>query len=206
MTDNTSVMLFKAIITFMSDLNETFGTVSTPLHLYFKNLEQVRFTEPGKIEFHNNLIRAYCNENETGIVTRDFSAFKSTRLQQTDRAFVDFEYIFRVATEEQKGYIWAHFLTLLAIVRPQSEAKTTLQELSLTLPQAVDTSQGADLFTNIVKKIEKEVTHMDTDNPIDLVSKIMQSGTFSEIVADLTAGVESGQIDLSQLLHSVKQP
>lgn len=201
MTDNISAMCFKSIVNFVSDLNEEFGDIAEPLRLLFKNLEQITFTQKSKIDSNITPFKEFCMDNSAGILNRNYDEFKTTRITQSEKAFIDFDYIFRVASEEHKSYIWAHLLTILAIVDPASQAKTNLQ--TLQFQSASVGAPGGDILGDIIKKIEREVAGSSSENPIELVSKIMQSGTFSEILADLTASIEKGDIDVTKLASSI---
>jgi hypothetical protein len=196
MDGNNSAILFKSIINLAEDLTESFGDASTPLKLFYKNLEQITFTQKDKIEYNNSLFKEFVVSNSSGILSRNFAVFQTTCVSQTEKAFIDFDYIFKIASDECKHYIWAHLLTILAIADPASQAKNNLNIFQ----------QGAaknDVLGNVIKKIEKEITDSPTDNPVELISKIMQSGTFADIMADLTRSAENGEIDLASLASSV---
>lgn len=199
--ENISAILFKTIVNLVEDLKDSFGDTSSPLKLFYKNLEQITFTQRDKIEYNNSIFKAFAISNDSGILDRNYDEFKTTRITQTEKAYIDFECIFKVASEDCKQCIWAHLLTILAIVNPASQAKSNLQLFQQSMAQ--NNVLGGDVLGSVIKKIEREIAGTSSENPVELISQIMQSGTFAEIMADLTKSAENGEIDLAKLASSV---
>lgn len=209
------IMCFKAIVSFMSDLNEAFGSSQTPIKLMFKNIDQITFTNKVKIEDYNKLFQKFCTSNKEAILDQNSEELVCDRIAYSEKAYVDFKKLFKIATQDQTSYIWAHLLTILGIVDPSSRQKCSQSMAVVHSPELSElpadfnplshfgNEMEGDLISNMIKKIENEVNKSDASNPVELVSKIMQSGTFSEIVADLTASVERGDVDIGKLASGI---
>lgn len=196
MTD--PILCFKSVVSFLADLNDAFGHIHSSLRLLFKNVEQITFTQPDKIEIYNKLFETFCTVNREAILARAAGQIKDARVAASEKAYVDMAAIFAAASPDQATCIWAHLLTLLALFDSSERQRCA---------QLVDTfRQPSGIIGDIIKKIEKEVSGADASNPVELVSKIMQSGTFSEIVSELTASVERGDVDLNKLANGVGFP
>ncbi len=203
MSIDVQTLCFKSIVGFVGDLDEAFGAVNQPIRLLYKHLEQITFTQSDKIKAVVELFESFCTQYSRAVLEQNHSVLEGVKISHSERAFIDFEYLFSTSTKEQQDYIWEHLLTILAIIDPASRAKYSLQELRARPVQQGGTEKEANILNNIISKIEKQVSEEQSENPVEMVSKIMQSGAFAEIVADLTSSVERGDIDIGKLASSV---
>ena len=197
---NTQVLCFKAILSFVSDLNKAFGELNRPIKLYFKILEQITFTHQTAIEKNIQLFTLFTHMNQEAILNQDFNLLSSPKLEYSDKAYIDFEYVFNAASSNEVTCIWQHLLTLSAIIHPQSRARSVLMSL-----QKSDSAE-ANLINNMVSKIEEHVDLENTTNPMEAVTKIMQSGAFADMVKDLSESMQSGNINIEKLMASIGGP
>ncbi len=213
---NAHVLCFKAIASFVGDLNEVFGELepNRPLKLYYKILEQITFTHQVAIEKNIAIFKKFIQANELGILKKDFSLFNETKLVYSEKAFIDFEYIFENAKNNVVEEIWPHLLTIMAIINPESKARELLSEMrALTRMDACDhvypntSSSGSEtaVISNLVSKIQKHVNLENSANPMDVVLQMMQSGAFNEIVQELSQSMQNGEIDIAGLVSSLGQ-
>ena len=87
------------------------------------------------------------------------------------------------------------------MINPSSHAKNTLKELLKE-----DESKESDFLTNIIQKVEQSVdpSKLNTNNPMEMVSSLMQSGTFNDLISGMQKGLSDGSLDMSKLMGSVQ--
>lgn len=191
-----SKFIFNAIYTFIADLDQTFGDASRPLKLYAHLLGKVTLAHTESITKNVQLFKDFCISNRNAIIDRSSEEIAS-RLTFSEKAYVDFELIFSIATTEQRGTIWQHLLTICALVDPASKAKRVLHSLKES------SSDEGEVLNNIIAKIEKNVSETESKNPLDAVTKMLSSGVFTELITDLGKGIESGALDMNKLMSMV---
>ena len=194
-----SKFIFNAIYAFVTDLDQTFGDASRPLKLYAHLLGKVTLAHIDCIAKNVQLFKDFCVSNRDAIIARA-SAEIAPRLTFSEKAYIDFELIFSVATADQTEAIWQHLLTICALVDPASKAKRVLHSLKES------SSDEGEVLNNIIAKIEKSVSETDSKNPMEAVTKMLSSGVFTELIADLGKGIESGALDMNKLMSMAGGP
>ena len=54
-------------------------------------------------------------------------------------------------------------------------------------------------------KVESSVDNMDSSNPMEAITGMMSSGVFSELVGSMTSGLQSGDLNIGNLLGTVNE-
>ena len=199
--ENQTILTFKAIVGFVADLNNEFGTSMKSIALYNRLLEKTGIVHIGPIQKHIECFRIFFQENQGSMESRA-TTFSST-IQYSDRVYIDLTTVFKRSSVDTASVIWQHLYTLWGLVDPSSEAKRLLSE-------AVRSSGGQDresqFLTDIIEKVERTVqsTDVDTSNPMGAVGKLMSSGVFTDLVQGMQTGLSDGSLDIGKLMGSVQ--
>ena len=204
MADNTSLLIFKAICGFISDLNTEFGTKHKSIALYNRLLEKTGIVNTGPIQKHIECFRTFFNTNQKAMEVQDEKSFTETKISYSDRVYVDISTVLSESTSDSRQIIWQHLLTIWGLIDPTSQAKKILQE---TLKQATESGTKEEKFlAGIIEKVEKTVGNVEIDqgNPMASIGNLMQSGAFTNLISDMQTGLSDGSLDISKLLGSVQ--
>jgi len=191
-SEETSLIGFKAICNFVKELEGVFGKSHKPLKLYNRFLSETKFLNEQSITKNLKVFNVFCAENRTAFETKDFSKFKNSVIQYSPKLFIDMNFIFNKADTETKEVIWRHLLTISAIVDPAGKAKQILKE---------ETSAESDFISNLITKVEKNVK--PDSNPMEAISTIMQSGLLNELMGDISSNEK--KLDMGKLLGTVQK-
>jgi len=206
MADNTSVLIFKAICGFISDLNTEFGERHKNIALYNRLLEKTGIINVGPINKHIDCFRTFFNTNRQGMESQDHKTFTSSKISYSDKVYIDVETILTESNAESRKIIWSHLLTIWGLIDPTSQAKKILQEtIKQNLADGGD-SKEEKFLAGIIEKVEKSVggVEIDQSNPIASIGTLMQSGVFTNLISDMQTGLSDGSLDISKLLGSVQ--
>ena len=197
MSNNTSLITFKAICNFTNELNEVFGNKNQPLKLYALLLGKTTIAHEKPIQKHIEAFRKFCTENRDAIIDKDPKKLVKGEIVYSERCTIDMNNIFSLSDKATSDTIWTHLLTIFALVDPTGKARQILKENS-----ANGSDKEANFLTDIIGKVEK---HVDPNaNPMDAISSIMQSGIFNDLVGGMGSGLQDGTLDLAKLMGTVQ--
>lgn len=202
--DNTSVLIFKAISGFISDLNTVFGAKHKSIALYNRLLEKTGLVNVGPIHKHIDCFRKFFMTNKKAMEEKKAELFTDSKISYSDRVYVDVATVIRQSTPENVSIIWKHLLTIWGLVDPTSQARRILQD-------SIQNSNGQDkesqFLSDIIEKVEKTVgdqSSVDTSNPMAAVSSLMSSGVFTDLISGMQSGLSDGSLDIGKLMGSVQ--
>ena len=61
-----------------------------------------------------------------------------------------------------------------------------------------------DFLSNIMDKVGKHIDPTKTSNPAEMMSGIMSSGLFTELMNDMNEGMSSGDLDINKMMGSLQ--
>jgi hypothetical protein len=202
--DNTSVLIFKAISGFISDLNTVFGAKHKSIALYNRLLEKTGLVNVGPIHKHIDCFRKFFATNKHAMEEKKAELFTDSKISYSDRVYVDVSTVIRQSAPENVSIIWKHLLTIWGLVDPTSQARRILQE-------SIQNSNGQDkesqFLSDIIEKVERTVgdqSSADTSNPMAAVSSLMSSGVFTDLISGMQSGLSDGSLDIGKLMGSVQ--
>jgi hypothetical protein len=192
--NDTSLVTFKAITTFTNELGELFGDQQRSLKLYCRLINHTTIAHDKPIQKHIEAFRLFCITNRDAIIGKNISQFINTKVEYSERVYIDFSKIFSKSDTETTEVIWKHLLLISALVDPSGNAKDILKKYS---------SGGEQNFLkNIMDKVGK---HADPNaNPTEAVSSMMNSGVFPELINGMQNGIQDGSLDLNKLMGAVQ--
>jgi hypothetical protein len=206
--EDSTLIQFKAITSFVKDLNEVFGKMQKSLALYARLLEKTGIMNTGPIHKHIEGFKFFCINNREAIRERDVTKISQPRITYSgDKVFIDVPSIFKLADNDTKKVIWSHILTISALVDPENNAKKILKENLSSTKVDLDLGEGkeSEFLTNLISKVESSIKPEEVgDNPMNAVSSLMSSGVLPELIGSMQNGLTSGELDLSKLMGTVQ--
>jgi hypothetical protein len=201
MNSETYLLCFKAVCNFVNDLNDAFGNKYKPLKLYNRLISKTQICHETAIKKHLKVFTNFCVSNREVFLERDSKKLVNTKLEYSSNVYFDMSIIFSFADEFTKNIIWKHLLTISAFLDPAGKAKEILKKIQ---EENKDSADESDFLSDIISKVEKNIKP-DSDNPMEAVNNIMQSGVFTDLLSGMQNGLSSGKLDMNKLLGTVQK-
>ena len=193
--EDSQLAVFNAISKFVSCLNECYGPKQLSLQLYNTILGKTQLSHTKAIEKHIELFKTFCVKNQDAILKKDSGMITSFTIEYSEKIKIDFKQIFELAEHSEKSVIWHHILIICAYLNPQIRAKEILQKEK-------DNTNESNFLENIINTVEQNVGQ-DTKDPMKAVGDIMSSGVFTDLVGNMTSGLQNGDLNLGKLVGTV---
>lgn len=191
------LLTFRAISNFVNELNAIFSTQHS-LRLYGRLINKTMFVHIGPIEKHIDAFRIFCISNRQSILDRNFITMECNNVQYSEKVYINIKALLELNNENDA--IWTHLLTISAIIDPTSRAKEVLKEIR---NNQSDSKNETEFITNIINQVETHIP-VNSTNPMDAISSIMQSGIFTDLVSGMNNGLNSGNLDITRLMSTVQ--
>ncbi len=174
--------IFDKIKSFLSDLNDAFGSGQISLQLYNRYLQTKVSTANAKID-HIEIFKKYINENLDAIMKKDASLLKRGHIVYTNKVNVKLDEIFKIADKETAAVIWNHLLVIYNAIDPSVE---------------------------IVKMIKGSIDDKSKEGQVlgDIVNAMNNlggggSGDLGGLITNFTSGIQDGSIDVMKMFGMV---
>ncbi len=205
MTDSeNTVFLFKCIVNFIHDLNELYGEEQKSLQLYNLLMEKTGIVHQEPIKKHIKIFYDFCKENEDAIISRDATRISQWKIEYSDKVFIDLKPIYESTDSDNRSILWEHFITLLAVLIPTSKAKEILADQKREKQKNGKPAHEEDFLTNIIQKVSSSINVEDSNDPGKMMSGLMSSGVFNELVEDMNSGISNGDLDIGKMMSSLQ--
>jgi hypothetical protein len=206
--DNTSVLIFKAICEFVTELNNEFGSKHKNIALYNRLLEKTGIVNVGPVNKHIDCFRTFFSKNTKAMEERNAEFLTENKIMYSDRVFIDISVVLKQSSKDNAKIVWQYLLNIWGLIDPTSQARRLLTE-SLQNSQNgdnKDTSAEEDFLTNIITKVEQSVSKdkVDQDNPMAAITNLMQSGVMTDLVNGMQKGLSDGSLNVGKLMSSVQ--
>lgn len=215
-TDNTPI-IFKAIVNFITALNEEFGKQQLSLKLFHRFISKINFTHEKPMKSIIDNFKNFCLLNEQAIFSNDHELLSEELISYSENIFVNMKEIFALCDENTEKVIWHHLLVIFALLFPESDAKQILsrkKQESTRLPETNFNDMpnpftglgpgGNNVINKIMTKVNNNLSETNMNNPAKVISSLLKSGVLTEMINDLSTAVESGEIDLTQMMAQVQ--
>lgn len=199
--NDSSVLMFKAISSFIHDLNEIYGKSQKSLCLYAALIEKTGLVHEEPIKKHIKCFHDFVVENDEGIINKDIEMFNTHIIRYSEKVFIDLKDIFKLAEKNVSDIqeIWKHLLTLSALMNPVSQAKKVLQT-----DQEKEQNTEDNFLSGLIDKIGKHVDP-SSSNPMESMSSLMSSGVFNEIMTSMNDGINDGKLDMQSMVGGLQK-
>ena len=200
-TNDNSLIAFKCIAGFISDVNSVSGEKLKSIKMYNHLLEKTTLTHEKAIEKNTQIFSDFCKENREAIQENSLEKFKSNIIKYSENVVIDIVEIFEKTDSKSHEQIWKHLLTISAVVDPTGNAKKILKEMAVKNKSIASES---DFIGSMIDKIEKNIDK-DVKDPMEAVQNIMSSGVFNEIIEGMGKGLQDGSLDIGNMINSVQK-
>lgn len=203
--DNTSVLIFKAICEFVSELNNEFGSRHKNIALYNRLLERTGIVNTGPVNKHIDCFRTFFSKNQKAMEERNTEHLSEPKISYSDRVFIDLVVVLKQSSKDNAKVIWQHLLNIWCLIDPASQARRLLNE-TLKGDDNKDATNEEDFLSNIINKVEQTVSkeNVDKENPMAAISTLMQSGVMTDLVNGMQKGLSDGSLNVGKLMTSVQ--
>ncbi len=189
--------LYQSFFKMVQSLDEVFGDSHKPLHLYAHLLNKITSQHGGAIERNCMIVKDFCQRNENGISNQDITQLEEPVLRYSDKVYVDFDAIFKVSDADSQTQIWKHLLTIQIHLGSNAEsAKQQLQQLYKSSPVNNDSVMS---FFNQNGDMNDIFKALGGDSFAQSIQSIMESENFKNLMTDVKAKIDGGEIDISKL-------
>lgn len=185
--------IFSSIKSFVHELSTVYGSKFYSLLLYDKLLLQTKPEHTRSISKHIDAFKLYCASNVTQILEKNIDKLTNENISYSAKVFINVKNILTIADTTTRDVIWKHLLYLNALFDPLSKAR----ELISTTPSS-NVNIG-DFFKDISEKITSTGIDMN-GNPMEILGKVMSSGSLTEILSSFSSKLNSGEINLGSLM------
>lgn len=226
--DERKLKAFNAIVSFVTDLNEAFGNPKnvTPLSLYTRLVvNHIKFTEVDRIDSALSGFETFVDKYSSAIMKCEWDGIPRDTVipyGTSDKICLEIQKYIYKADELTRKVIRQHLLTIGAILRPvdneallnalTSASLQNIKPLELNAPKDLKTALNIDentkegkFISGIMYKVKDAMEDMggDTGNPTAALMNLATSGVIPELIGGLQAGVSSGEMDMTKLMHTM---
>jgi hypothetical protein len=200
-TINTDISLvcFKAISNFTAELGELYSKKQRSLMLYNRLIKKTTVVHDKSIKKHIDAFSLFCTSNKDAIMSKSIEKIVTSRICYSQRVFIDIIDILHMSDKDTSNVIWEHLLCISALLDPSGKAREQWKENLAS----VKSRKGESTFlTDIFDKV-KSVVDINS-SPMEIISSLMKSGIFNEIVSNMKKGLSDGSLNLAELTKEIQ--
>ena len=192
-----NMKLYKCIKTYVNNLDECYGEDLVNIRLYNNLLKKTTSSHTEAIAKHIKLFSDFCDVNEKIILDNEYNNLVNSKIKFTENVYLDVNEILEMCDDNsEKKNMWKHLQLMCSVNNPSINAKEILFQK--------ETSE-TNFLKNMMDKVESSVENMDSSNPMEAITGMMSSGVFSELVGSMTSGLQSGDLNIGNLLGTVNE-
>ena len=190
---DSSMKTYKSIKEFVSSLNECYGEEYQSVKLYNDLLKKITMSHTEAMKRHISIFREFCLANEICILNKNYELVES-KIVFSDNIYINLSEILEMCDNSEKVVIWKHIAYIYSFFKPNTHIKNMLKK---------DDSNETNFLTDMINKVEDSIDGGNVNNPMEAITKMMTSGVFGELVGNMTNGLQSGDLNIGNLLGSV---
>lgn len=173
----SSLPVYKTIVNFVKNLSEIFGKKHKPLRLYYRIIEKTLITDEKTINKQINIFRHFCIGNRKSITEQNKNHLDVPLISYSSAVYIDMRIIFKLADAQTTKVIWQHLLCLSVFLDGESNAREILTKMKDDTTN--DSSDTNELLQTTLQNITSTIN--PSSSPMDIMSNLMSSGTFSQL-------------------------
>ena len=190
--------IFNSIKNFVSSLNECYGDDHDGLRLYNDLLQKSTNEHTEFIAKTNDVFRMFCLDNEICILNKNYNLSVS-QIKFSEKMYIDISKILEECDNSEKDVIWKHIALIYSYFKPSTHLKEMLTQ------NKSNNSNESNFIKDMINKVEDTLDGGSINNPMEAITKMMTTGVFSDLVGNMTNGLQSGDLNLGTLLGSVNE-
>ena len=193
----TQLVMFDYYNTFIADLYECYKVETLPLALYGRLMEKTSLVNKKSVKKHVQVCLDFFKLNKNAVLEKNHEKIVSN-FEYSNTIFIDIKSIIKKTDEKDVvDSIWRHLLKILHVIDPDCEADITLEK---------EQTKEEEFLGDMFNKIKEETSGIDLDSdgdPLEVMSKMMQSGVISGIMNDMNNNVRDGNLDIAKMMGMV---
>jgi hypothetical protein len=174
-------------------LGECYGDSFPNIKSYNNLLQKTTNSHSEAIMKHMQIFRNFCLKNEICILNKNYKLVQDTILF-SESIYINITEVLGECDNSEKDIIWKHIAVIYAYFKPNAHIKNMLIEKK---------SNESNFIKDMIDKVENSIDGGNVTNPMEAITKMMTSGVFSELVGNMTNGLQSGDLNIGNLLGSV---
>jgi hypothetical protein len=211
--------VFKAIVSFVNDLWETFGSKKVnPFALYHRLLEHVQPNDEGAMMKFISGFDKFLLSHEKEIFENQLDKIpkgEKIYFNNNKDIYIDIQkYIFQ-SDDDSKTIICQHLSTISILRNPRKESMKKFEELlsssksekggfSLKDFNIDENTTEGKFVKNIVEKAQTTMDSINTDNPMAAMAGIYKSGILTDLMEGIQDGLDSKKLNARKLFKTMK--
>ncbi len=196
--------IFKAIIEFTDQLNDTFGKEDVNVLKLYRIINKTPLTNRKMIDRHLAIFHTFLNENREAIIARRPELFQADRIQLTEKIYMNLRSILEKSDESVRKAIWQHLFNIMYLFNPEDDVIRTELKASLAEQDTKENKFLMDTFSKFEKVMAENKDMQNPSDPMAMVSNLMQSGFLNDMIGGINNGVSSGSLDIKSLIGTVQ--
>jgi len=223
--NNNTLIAFKYISKLVTKISTNFSKQKKSLALYGRIIEKTTIMHEKPITKHVSIFRDFCIENREAIEQLDKEKFVSHQITYSEHVYINLKPLFRLMDQEVEDSFWKYLLAISSVVDTESRSKEVLKQLmekgseesggeaenvlDVSDPSQLISSLGIqdDFLQKMIDKVSNAISpdflcpdKIEDTNPMNAISSIMSSSVFPELISDVQAGINSGQLNVGKLM------
>lgn len=183
---------FTKILTFVKELNNTFGNKYQNIQLYYKLLKKTPVSNKVAIKKQNSVFSTFLSNNEEAVLKSDYSLFKDDKISFSDRVYIN---IRQIISESEDASVMFKHLQLISILFKKDD------KMIEALKSENDDKEG-QFLNKFMNKVETVFNTSDTPetDPMKAAMSLIQSG----VLSDMTKEISTGKLNINKLLGNLQ--
>jgi hypothetical protein len=197
--------IFKAIIEFTDQLNESFGKDDVNILKVYRIINKTPLTNRKVIDRHLVIFHTFLDENRAAIIARKPENFVMEKIELTEKIFMNLKETMVKCDDTSRKAIWQHLFNIMYLFNPEDETIKIELKASMAEQETKENRFLMDTFSKFEKAMNdnKKEDNAQAD-PMAMVSNLMQSGFLNDMIGNINNGVSSGNLDIKNLIGTVQ--
>jgi hypothetical protein len=197
--------IFKAIIEFTDQLNESFGKDDVNILKVYRIINKTPLTNRKVVDRHLVIFHTFLEENRQAIIARKPSEFVKEKIELTEKIGMNLKETMIKCDETSRKAIWQHLFNIMYLFNPEDDIIKTELKTSMAEQETKENRFLMDTFS----KFEQAMNENKKDDgapvdPMSMVSNLMQSGFLNDMIGNINNGVSNGNLDIKNLIGTVQ--
>lgn len=208
--DERKLKIFNAIVSFVGDLDASFGKKYKPVALYNRLTSKTAIADKQAIDRHIEAFTSFFKINSDYISNQKLSS--NPKISYSERVYLDVRIILKKTDVDAHQHIHSHLATIYSLINiDNDQGREVLENLKKKMEQQKpakldidlpDTKEG-EFIQNTLEEMTSHFGDMEGANPMMMMTNMMQSGFFTKFMGDLQTKFSSGEMDMRSLMGTV---
>jgi hypothetical protein len=196
--------IFKAITDFTDQLNDAFGKQDVNVLKVHRIISKTPLTNRKVIDRHLVIFYDFLDHNRDAIIKRAVDEFVDEKIQMTEKIFMNLKEIMKKADSSTLKAIWQHLLNIMYLFNPDDEIIRSELKVAMAEQDTKENKFLMDTFSKFEQAMQSSRPDENTNDPMALMNGLMQSGFLNDMIGNINSGVNTGSLDIKNLIGTVQ--